>query len=158
MGVLGARHEGSIGKCNSGQSDVGREREAVLCSAACYHVIRSLHLTRPNPPYLPLHSIAVQLQEQKVAVEAMLRDQLEEEYRNRAMDPQNLDASSATGSIGLARGGTEEEQRLEEQLRNQLLQVKEERERWKSEQDEIQKKVISSQAQFTQVKDGFKSK
>ena len=43
-------------------------------------------------------------------------------------------------------------------MREQLTKVTEERERWKEEQLEIQKKVLDSQQQFEKVREGFKSK
>ena len=45
-----------------------------------------------------------------------------------------------------------------EKLRLQLVQVEEERQRWQSEQEEIQRKVMNSQVQFEKVREGFKSK
>ncbi|KAL7539983.1 hypothetical protein ACHAXR_009782 [Thalassiosira sp. AJA248-18] len=84
--------------------------------------------------------IAAQLHEQKIAMETQIRGELEAEFHGKQQE-----VSTAA-------------KELEDQLRQQLFQVKDEREKWKSEQEEIQKKVLDSQQQFEQVREGFKSK
>lgn len=74
-------------------------------------------------------------------MESQIREELEAEYSSARLPPAGTSVSE-----------------LEEKLRSQLSQVKEERERWKKEQGEIQKKVLNSQAQFEKVREGFKSK
>ena len=75
-------------------------------------------------------------------MEAQLREELEVEYQNRQQQQGNMN------------GVTNE---LESQLRKQLMQVTEERQKWQSDQEEINKKLLNSQHQFEKVREGFKS-
>ena len=79
-------------------------------------------------------------------MEARLREELEVEYQNRQQ--QQLQQQ------GNMNGVTNE---LESQLRKQLMQVTEERQKWQSDQEEINKKLLNSQHQFEKVREGFKS-
>ena len=83
-------------------------------------------------------------------MEVQIREELEAEYlaQRPAQQHDDEEVSKVTSNT----------KALEEQLRRQLLQVKDERERWTREQDEIQKKVMDSQQQFEKVRDGFKKK
>lgn len=81
--------------------------------------------------------IAAQLHDQKITMEAEIREELEAEYLSKHQEESNANKG-----------------KLEDQLR----QVMEERKRWQAEQTEIQKKVLDSQAQFEKVREGFKSK
>lgn len=92
--------------------------------------------------------LAAQLRESKANMEQQIREELEARYA--AGDGRSVDGSvdgggSQAGSVAAAR------------LREQLLQVKEERERWQREQEEFTEKIIQSQKQFEMVREGFKS-
>ena len=111
--------------------------------------------------------LAVQLQESKVDMELQIRKELEEEYRSSSHRPPAKSKSksfhgaeiSASQSIGEGGGASPPIQlEIEKNLRMQLQQVKEERERWTNEQEEFQAKVLLSQQQLTQVRDGYKKK
>ena len=78
----------------------------------------------------------MQLHDQKIAMGAQIREELEAEYHSDQQQQQDKDSA----------------------LRAQLLQVKEERERWAKEQEETQRKVLNSQVQFEKVREAFKSK
>jgi len=93
--------------------------------------------------------LAAQLRESKANMEQQIREELEARYA--AGDGRSVDGSvdgggSQAGSVAAAR------------LREQLLQVKEERERWQREQEEFTEKIIQSQKQFEMVREGFKKK
>jgi hypothetical protein len=90
------------------------------------------------------NSIAVQLQDSKLSMEAQIREELESEYM---LKQQEIIASYGDRKIS----------DLESKLREELTQVKGERERWKSEQEDLMKKVRDSQQQFECVREGFKS-
>ena len=47
---------------------------------------------------------------------------------------------------------------LEDQLRQQLQQVKEERERWQTEQEEFQNRVLLSKQQLDKIREGYRAK
>ena len=90
------------------------------------------------------NSIAVQLQDSKLSMEAQIREELESEYM---LKQQEIIASYGDRNIS----------DLESKLREELTQVKGERERWKSEQEDLMKRVRDSQQQFECVREGFKS-
>ena len=98
----------------------------------------SLYLTSILLPIPPHDSIAKQLHDSKIQLETQIRAELEAEY---CANPQK--GSNVT--------------ELENQLRQQLQQVTDERKRWQFDQEEINKKLINSQVQFGKVRDGFKS-
>mmetsp|Transcript_21415 Transcript_21415/g.36543 ORF Transcript_21415/g.36543 Transcript_21415/m.36543 type:complete len:1761 (+) Transcript_21415:57-5339(+) len=111
--------------------------------------------------------LAVQLQESKVGMELQIRKELEEEYRSSSHRPPaksksksfhgaEVSSSQSTGQGGGASPPIQLE--IEKNLRMQLQQVKKERERWTNEQEEFQAKVLLSQQQLTQVRDGYKKK
>jgi len=107
--------------------------------------------------------LAVQLHESKLAMESQIRKELEEEYQSSSsQQPKNKSKSfhdvSAPQSIGQGSGATTIQFEIEENLRMQLQQVKEERERWTKEQEDFQAKVLLSQQQLSQVRDGYKKK
>ena len=80
------------------------------------------------------------MHDSKIQLETQIRSELESEYRTNA-NPKS------SGNV------TE----LENQLRQQLQQVTDERKRWQFDQEEINNKLINSQVQFGKVRDGFKS-
>lgn len=111
--------------------------------------------------------LAVQLQESKVAMELQIRKELEEKYKFAS--PQQPSAKnksksfhgaevSKSQSMGNGSDATPIQVEIENNLRMQLQKVKEERERWAREQEEFQAKVLLSQQQLTQVRDGYKKK
>jgi chromosome segregation ATPase len=77
-------------------------------------------------------------------MEAQIREELESEYMTKQEEM-------------IASYGNENISDLESKLREELLQVKGERERWKSEQEDLMKRVRESQKQFESVREGFKS-
>ena len=77
-------------------------------------------------------------------MEAQIREELESEYMTKQQEM-------------IASYGNENISDLESKLREELLQVKGERERWKSEQEDLMKRVRESQQQFESVREGFKS-
>lgn len=77
-------------------------------------------------------------------MEAQIREELESEYMTKQQEM-------------IASYGNENISDLESKLREELLQVKGERERWKSEQEDLMKRVRESQKQFESVREGFKS-
>lgn len=77
-------------------------------------------------------------------MEAQIREELESEYMTKQQEM-------------IASYGNENISDLESKLREELLQVKGERERWKSEQEDLMKRVRESQKQFETVREGFKS-
>jgi len=77
-------------------------------------------------------------------MEAQIREELESEY---LVKQQEIISSYENRNVS----------NLESKLREELLQVKDERERWKSEQEDLMKKVRDSQQQFEIVREGFKS-
>ncbi|KAL3805306.1 hypothetical protein HJC23_009013 [Cyclotella cryptica] len=108
--------------------------------------------------------LAVHLQESEVAMEARIREELEEEYKNK-MKQQHLQsksksfsASDAKGSQGVESSSTAFQRELEDQLRKQLQQVKEERERWQAEQEEFQNRVLLSKQQLDKIREGYRTK
>ena len=90
--------------------------------------------------------LAIQLHESKLAMEAQVRKELEEEYLAQSSSIPNKSSADAA------------EHEIENNLRTQLEQVKEERERWTKEQEEFQAKVLLSQQQLSQVREGYKKK
>lgn len=108
-----------------------------------------------------------QLQESKVALEKQIRKELEEEYKvsplqqpsvtNKSKSFHGVEISTSQ-SIGTSGEGAPIQLEIEKTLRVQLQQVKEERERWTKEQEEFQAKVLLSQQQLSQVRDGYKQK
>jgi hypothetical protein len=108
--------------------------------------------------------LAVHLQERAVAMEARIREELEEEYKHM-MKQQHLQsksksfsASDAKGSHGVDSSSTAFQRELEDQLRKQLQQVKEERERWQAEQEEFQNRVLLSKQQLDKIREGYRTK
>lgn len=89
-------------------------------------------------------SIAIQLKESKISLETQIREELEAEYM---VKQQEIIASYENKNLS----------DLESKLREELSQVKDERERWKSEQEDLMKRIIDSQQQFESVREGFKS-
>ena len=77
-------------------------------------------------------------------MEAQIREELESEYMTKQQEM-------------IASYGNENISDLESKLREELSQVKGERERWKSEQEDLMKRVRESQKQFESVREGFKS-
>lgn len=108
----------------------------------------------PASPSLPQcrarRSIAAQLHNQKIEMEAQIREQLEAEYRR--------DGPGGNGEAAAAAADDDSVNELKEQLRDQLLKVKEERDRWQVEQEKIQSRLVDSQGQFAKVREGYKSK
>ena len=108
--------------------------------------------------------LAVQLHESKLAMESQIRKELEKEYQSSSSSAKNKSKSfhdagvSAPQANGQGSGAIEMQLEIEKNLRMQLQQVKEERERWTKEQEEFQGKVLLSQQQLSQVRDGYKKK
>ncbi len=111
--------------------------------------------------------LAEQLQESKVALELQIRKELEEEYKLSSLQQPSVTSKSKSfhgaetstyQSIGASGEGAPIQLEIEKTLRLQLQQVKEERERWTKEQQEFQAKVLLSQQQLSQVRDGYKKK
>lgn len=100
-----------------------------------FNLVSNLH----SSPHIPHDSIAKQLHDSKIQLETQIRSELEAEY--------TTNNPTKNGNV------TE----LENQLRQQLQQVTDERKRWQFDQEEINKKLINSQVQFGKVRDGFKS-
>lgn len=80
------------------------------------------------------------MHDSKIQLETQIRAELEAEYTTNNPQMKNGNVTD-----------------LENQLRQQLQQVTEERKRWQFDQEEINKKLINSQVQFGKVRDGFKS-
>jgi hypothetical protein len=114
-------------------------------SISCSGVNNSIVVndTNPSSPLLIKCSIAVQLQESKLSMEAQLRAEIQAEYMIKLQE-MKLD-------------GNKNILELESKLREELSQVKDERERWKSEQEDLMKIVRESQQQFESVREVFKS-
>lgn len=114
-------------------------------SISCSGVNNSIVVndTNPSSPLLIKCSIAVQLQESKLSMEAQLRAEIQAEYMIKLQE-MKLD-------------GNNNILELESKLREELSQVKDERERWKSEQEDLMKRVRESQQQFESVREVFKS-
>ncbi|KAL7440873.1 hypothetical protein ACHAXM_007500 [Skeletonema potamos] len=108
--------------------------------------------------------LAVQLHESKLAMESQIRKELEEEYQSSsskqpyAPNSKSKSFHDASAPQPSGDGAATIQFELEENLRMQLMQVKEERERWTREQEEFQAKVLLSQQQLSQVRDGYKKK
>lgn len=111
--------------------------------------------------------LAEQLQESKVALEVQIRKELEEEYKVSSLQQPSVTNKSKSfhgveisksQSIGTSGEGAPIQLEIEKNLRMQLQQVKAERERWTKEQEEFQAKVLLSQQQLSQVRDGYKKK
>ena len=111
--------------------------------------------------------LAEQLQESKATLELQIRKELEEEYQgltsSRVPSTKHKSRSFHDGNISTLQpsvpGSTAPIQlEIEKNLQMQLQKVKEERERWTQEQEEFQAKVLLSQQQLSQVRDGYKKK
>lgn len=108
--------------------------------------------------------LAAHLQESEVAIEARIREELEEEYKHIIKQQQHqsksksFSANDAKGSQGVDSASTAFQRELEDQLRKQLQQVKEERERWQAEQEEFQNRVLLSKQQLDKIREGYRTK
>ena len=119
--------------------------------------------------------LAVHLQESEAAMEAKIRGELEEEFeekmknqqqkfeekvknQQRQMKAKSFNADAAKGLELTRSSSTSFQTELEDQLRKQLQQVKEERERWQSEQQEFQSRVLLSQQQLDKIREGYRKK
>lgn len=110
--------------------------------------------------------LAVQLHESKLAMESQIRKELQEEYGMQSSSSHSMNKSKSfhdsRGSLPQSSGHDSNtsamQNEIEQNLRTQLQQVKQERERWTREQEEFQQKVLLSQQQLSQVRDGYKKK
>lgn len=111
--------------------------------------------------------LAVQLHESKLAMESQIRKELQEEYGMQSLSSHSSMNKSKSfhdsrGSLPQSSGhdsnASAMQNEIEQNLRTQLQQVKQERERWTREQEEFQQKVLLSQQQLSQVRDGYKKK
>lgn len=119
--------------------------DGMVCSRT---LLLCLHISWAGVYSTTPHSIAKQLHDSKIALEAQIRAELEAEYHNSNSSQQRQNGHSSASSNN---------RDLEDQLRKQLLQVAEERKRWTIDQEEINQKLIHSQHQFEKVREGFKS-
>ena len=106
--------------------------------------------------------LAVHLKESETTIEARIRKELEEEYKHLMKQQNQLKSKSFNTSearIKVSDSSTNAFQKdLEEQLHQQLQQVKEERERWQAEQEEFQNKVLLSKQQLDKIREGYRAK
>lgn len=109
--------------------------------------------------------LAAQLHESKLAMESQIRKELQEEYGVQSSHSSMNKSKSfhdSRGSLPQSSGHDSNtsamQNEIEQNLRTQLQQVKQERERWTREQEEFQQKVLLSQQQLSQVRDGYKKK
>lgn len=106
--------------------------------------------------------LAVHLKESETTIEARIRKELEEEYKHLMKQQNQLKSKSFNTSeakIKVPDSSTNAFQKdLEEQLHQQLQQVKEERERWQAEQEEFQNKVLLSKQQLDKIREGYRAK